>query len=307
LPAGLSIQYSYAALPEAKLRDFPTTEIPAMTNLLIASTIWALSFGIIKYFLTDLPPLFVSAARLLTTFLIFAPFLTIRKLHKSDAAALALTGAVQYGLMYIFYISSFRYLLAAQVALFTVFTPLYVVLLDSHAEGKYNGRFFLSALLAVCGTIAVMRFSGGDLRGFILVQLSNICFAWGQLRYRTIASGLPSCGDTTLFAWVSAGACAAAMLPALAGSIPHFTARQALWLLYLGAVPSGLCFFLWAKGSKTVNAGTLAALNNLKIPLGAAAAVMLFGERPGWARFTLAITAIAAATLLSGRNNGNKA
>lgn len=272
-----------------------------MINLLIVSAIWALSFGIIKYFLADLPPVFVSAARLLLTFLIFAPFLKIGKLRKSDAAGLALTGAVQYGFMYLFYIHSFRYLLAAQVALFTVFTPLYLVLLDNYRVKRFDRRFFLSALLAVCGTLTVMRFSGGDMRGFLLVQFSNICFAWGQLRYRTLAARLPPCGDTALFAWVSAGACAAALVPALAGGVPHFTMRQALWLLYLGAVPSGLCFFLWAKGSKAVNAGTLAALNNLKIPLGAAASVMLFGERPGWARFVLAITAIAAATFLSER------
>ncbi len=272
-----------------------------MTSLLIVSVIWALSFGIIKYFLTDLPPVFVAAARLAVSFLIFVPFLKLGKLRKNDAAALALTGAVQYGLMYLFYIYSFRYLLAAQVAFFTVFTPLYVVLLDSHAGRKYNGRFYLSALLAVCGTVAVMRYSGGDLRGFMLVQLSNICFAWGQLRYREIAARLPSCGDTALFAWTCAGACAAAAIPALWAGIPHVTMRQALWLLYLGAVPSGLCFFLWAKGSKTVSTGTLAALNNLKIPLGAAASILLFGERMSWGRFTIAITAIAAAGVISER------
>ena len=39
-------------------------------------------------------------------------------------------------------------------------------------------------------------------------------------------------------------------------------------LTYLGIIASGLGYFMWNKGACLVNAGTLASMNNLLVPLG---------------------------------------
>ena len=62
------------------------------------------------------------------------------------AAAL---GALQFGAMYTFYVASFRHLAAWQVALWTVFTPLMVVLIDDVMARRTRWRPWLAALLAV--------------------------------------------------------------------------------------------------------------------------------------------------------------
>lgn len=60
----------------------------------------------------------------------------------------------------------------------------------------------------------------------------------------------------------------------------HFAPTGHQWLIiaYLGAIPSGLGFFLWNVGATRVNAGVLAAFNNAKVPLGIATSLLVFGE-----------------------------
>ena len=79
-----------------------------MALLLLVSVIWAFSFGLIKRL--GLDGTFVSAARLGLAFLVFLPFLRWRGLAARTALQLAGIGAVQFGLMYLAYNESFRYL-----------------------------------------------------------------------------------------------------------------------------------------------------------------------------------------------------
>ena len=53
-------------------------------------------------------------------------------------------------------------------------------------------------------------------------------------------------------------------------------------LLYLGAIASGLSFFLWNIGARKVNAGALAIFNDLKIPLAVIVSIIFFGEQANW-------------------------
>ena len=80
-----------------------------MWLLLLVSIIWAFSFGLIKR-LTGFDGAFISAARLGLALLVFLPFLRLRGLATRTAFALAGIGAVQFGLMYLAYNESFRYL-----------------------------------------------------------------------------------------------------------------------------------------------------------------------------------------------------
>ncbi|HBA92554.1 MAG TPA: EamA family transporter, partial [Anaerolineaceae bacterium] len=90
-----------------------------MIYLLVVSLIWAFSFGLIKGQLTGLDANFVAAARLVISLAVFLPFLRLRNVPGRLRLRLILTGAVQYGLMYIAYTYAFQYLQAYEVALFT--------------------------------------------------------------------------------------------------------------------------------------------------------------------------------------------
>jgi drug/metabolite transporter (DMT)-like permease len=123
----------------------------------------------------------------------------------------------------------------------------------------------------------------GTATGFLLVQVSNVCFAFGQVRYRDLTSRLAGVRDHEVFALLYVGACIVSSVPLLAlapSGLPGLTGKQLIVLGYLGMVPAGVGFFLWNVGARKVNAGTLAAMNNAKIPLAVLVSIALFGERP---------------------------
>ena len=255
-----------------------------MLYLLMASVIWSLSFGLIGNLLAGLSPAWLAMVRLAIAALVFLPF--ARRVPFRTGAALFLIGMVQFGFMSLAYMSSFRYLKSHEVALFTVMTPVYVAVINDLLSRKFHGANLLAALLAVCGAGVILWkgvASNLPLIGFLLVEASNLCFALGQLAYRELLgrSAEPH-ADRHVFFWLYLGGLAA-MLPlglrdALA-SAAHPTAAQAAALLYLGTMVSGLSYFLWNSGAHRVPAGALAVMNNLKIPLGVAFSLLVFGER----------------------------
>ena len=209
--------------------------------------------------------------------------------------------------MYVFYIQSFRYLAAHQVALFTILTPLYVAAAADLLEGRFRPLHFWSALLAVGGS-AVIVYSGvarsGLLAGFLLVQASNLCFALGQLLYRRLAPPGRGWKDRDAFAWLYLGGAAAAALAMLLFSGPPrlgLDSGQWLVLAYLGLLASGVGFFLWNVGSLRVSSGLLAVFNNVKIPLAILVSLVFFGERTDLLRLGLGGALILAGLAMNSR------
>ena len=256
-----------------------------MWLLLLVSLAWGFSFGLIKGNLNGIDSNFVSCARMALSLLVFLPFIKFKKIDKSLFWKLFLTGVFQFGVMYIAYIASFKYLKAYEVALFTIFTPLYVTLIDDLINKKFNKLYLVTALLAVLGTWVIERgdiLSTGVLTGFLLVQASNLAFAFGQLYYRKLMVDRHDIKDSAVFGVLYLGATAVtalAMILFTPMSTLALTGKQIWTLVYLGIFASGICFFLWNIGSRQVNAGALAILNDLKIPLAVAISLLVFGEQ----------------------------
>ena len=80
------------------------------------------------------------------------------------------------------------------------------------------------------------------------------------------------------------------------------TGSQALTLLYLGGVASGLGFFLWNQGAARVNAGMLAVMNNAKVPLGIAVSLLFFGEHAYPPAVIASLALLVAAAVLAHRD-----
>ena len=275
-----------------------------MLNLLIVSLLWAFSFGLTKGLTSGLDGTFVATARLFLALLVFLPFLRFKGLTPRTAATLAGIGAVQFGLMYLAYNESFRYLPAYQVALFTITTPILVTLFADALDRKFRSRALLAALLAVLGTGLVVFQSGAldaTLRGFLFVQLSNVAFAVGQIAYKRFRVTHSSLRDRDIFALPYAGAFVVALTVMLLK--PSFSVTlegtHLLTLAYLGAIASGLGFFLWNKGATQVSAGTLAVMNNAKVPLAIACSLLFFGESADLPRLLVSLAIFAAAVWLA--------
>jgi drug/metabolite transporter (DMT)-like permease len=275
-----------------------------MVWLIVVSCVWAFSFVIIKGTLTGLDSNLVSLVRMLFSLIIFLPFLRIKGIKISEAIWLAVIGSIQFGLMYVSYIAAYAYLPAHMIVLLTTTTPLFVILFNDGLEKRFNGMFFIAALCAVAAGV-IVKYPAQEISvtitGVVLVQLSNLAFAAGQVMYKRFASRRPVLKDSSVFGLLYLGA--VMVTAGFSACTVHLDEIRLsvtqLWALgYLGLIASGLCFFFWNHGAKSVNAGTLAVMNNLKIPLGIIVSIVFLSEKTDYPRLGAGFVLMAAALII---------
>ena len=281
-----------------------------MFQLVAVTLLWAFSFSLIgEYLAGNVDSYFSVFTRVLLASLLFLPFLKFSVLTGLQKLTLAALGALQLGVMYIFFYHSFLYLSVPEVLLFTIITPLYIAILNDALFRRFTPFHIVCALIAMGGA-AIIRFQGVSTdiwAGFFIVQGDNICFSLGQVGYRKfIASFCVPVAHYQIFGWFYLGALAIA-LPAffLFGNISQLPNTVTQWgvLVWLGVVASGLGYYLWNQGALKVSAGTLAIMNNALIPAGLLVNVLFWQKDVDFGRLALGGGIIAAALWLSHRHS----
>jgi drug/metabolite transporter (DMT)-like permease len=278
-----------------------------MIYLLLVSVVWGFSFVIIKGTLVSLDSNFVSFVRLLISFAFFLPFIRPSAIPLPDKLRLMFIGGVQFGLMYVLYVASYQYIPAHAIALLTTTTPLFVTLISDLHERKFHKTFLLAALLAVAGG-AVIKLPeqpvSATLYGILLLQISNVAFAYGQIAYKRLMDSRRMMRDRNVFGFMYGGGVLVTVVCSLATTdFIHLSVQRQQWmaLAYLGAVASGLCFFLWNLGARKVHEGTLAVMNNLKIPVGVIASLVILKEPTDFPRLLAGCALFAVALWINNR------
>ncbi len=255
-----------------------------MIYLAVVSIIWAFSFGLIGSSLAGLDSFLVATLRLGIASLAFLFFLRVRTIGAIDRIRLVLIGAIQFGVMYGCYMKAFQFIPSHIVAIFSITTPIYVVLIHNFRQKRFSKKLILVALLSVVGAgiIKAQSVPSGDIwMGFSLMQGAGVSFAFGQVAYRDWKKENPEVVDHLVFALLSLGGlvsvgCFSFLLTDF--SDLNISLEQWQSVVYLGIVASGLGFFLWNKGATIVNPGTLAAFNNAVVPLAILCSLFVFGE-----------------------------
>ncbi|KAB0302117.1 DMT family transporter [Vibrio fortis] len=256
-----------------------------MRYLVGVTLLWAFSFSLIGVYLAGQVDSWFSVwMRVALAGLVFLPFLKFRGISKKLIAKLMTIGGIQLGLMYCFYYQSFLLLSVPEVLLFTVFTPIYVTLIYDFLKGQFSPWYLVTAAIAVAGA-AFIKFAGVNdnfLMGFLVVQGANLCFAIGQVGYKTIMEQesieLP---QHTIFGYFYLGAlCVASVAFLLLGNPEKLPTTSTQWsiLIYLGLIASGLGYFFWNKGASMVNAGALAVMNNALVPAGLVVNILIWNR-----------------------------
>ena len=264
-----------------------------MNYLIGVTLLWSFSFSLIGVYLAGQVDAYFSVlTRIALASLVFLPFLRRRWLRPDLVVKLMALGAIQLGIMYLFYYHSFLLLTVPEVLVFTIFTPIYVTLIHDLLEGRFKPTYLWGALLAVLGA-AVIRFDGlteSYVMGFLVVQGANLCFALGQVGYKVLlAREAQQPPQLAVFGCFYLGALVIA-LPAwwLLGQ-PQYPTSGLQWgiLLWLGIGASGLGYFLWNKGATLVSSGVLAIMNNALIPAGLLVNLVLWGKDTDLFRLSL--------------------
>jgi drug/metabolite transporter (DMT)-like permease len=263
--------------------------------------------------LTDLDPNLVSFIRIIISLLIFLPVMRLKKIKDPKLALhLLVIGAIQFGLMYVSYIYAFQFLKAYEVALFTILTPIYVSMINDMLNKRFDHISFVSALVAIigAGVIVYSKLESPDfITGIMMVQVSNLCFASGQVYYKRLMTKYSSIKSSDVFALMCMGAMAITGIFAF-GTVDFSTVSinnsQLMSLLYLGLIASGLGFYLWNVGTIKAKISSLAVMNNAKIPLAVLISIFIFGEKANWTRLIIGGGLMVVSVIISERYSSSK-
>lgn len=242
-----------------------------MNKLIFVTILWAFSFSLIGEFLAGKVDSYLAVfVRVTLASLVFLPFTKFRGVNPKLALGIMGIGAVQIGLMYLCYYNSFLYLSVPEVALFTIFTPFYVTLIYDAFSFKFRPLYLFSVGVAVFGALIIKygAINEGAIKGFLLVQGANICFGAGQSAYKALLERY-DVDQKKVFGYFHFGAFFVAVIAFITLGNPakfHVDLTQTLVLLWLGAVASGVGYFMWNKGACEVDSGVLAIMNNALIP-----------------------------------------
>ncbi len=247
-----------------------------MRYLVLVSLIWSFSFGIIKYELTNVDPFFISYSRNLIA-LIFFTCVSIYQLKKFKwDMQLIFIGAIQFGLMYIFYTQSYQYFEEGQghlIATFTITTPIFVSIADKYFfKNKFTYKECLAIFLVILGSY-LMRYNIVNLRdywhGFLLIQCANFFFAFGQILFKNWNTENINSNIVANFSQLFLGATLITFISYLlfGPASNELTETNKFFILFLGLIASGIGFLLWNVGTTQVSSKRLAIANNLVVPL----------------------------------------
>ena len=255
-----------------------------MKYLFLVSILWSFSFGIIKYGLSEVDPLFISYARSLIALLFFSSISIYQlKRFRWDINLIAI-GAIQFGLMYIFYIQSYQYLPAYLIATFTITTPIFVSIADKYFFRKDRTSKNLLAIFLVLLGSYLMRYNIVNpidyWSGFMLIQCANFVFAWGQVWFKQWNIKNKDTDIISNFSQLFLGATVVTSLSYffISDNNVQLTDINLLALLFLGLCATGIGFLLWNIGATQVSSYRLAVSNNLVIPMAILNSIIFFGE-----------------------------
>ena len=246
-----------------------------MGFLVFVTVLWAFSFSLIGEFLAGrVDSYFAVLTRVLLAALVFLPLTRWRGVPAGLKKGILVSGMLQFGITYVCLYQAFSYLSVPEVLLFTIFTPLYVTLVDDALNRRFSPAGLMAAAVATLGA-GVIRYDGLSedfITGFLLLQIANITFAAGQVGYKHVMARYPlPIPPWRTFGYFFFGALIVALPSFLIfGNADRLPGTLTQWgiLAWLGLAASGLGLFLWNRGACYVDAGTLAVMNNALVPAG---------------------------------------
>ncbi len=252
-------------------------------------------------------PFFIAFVRLASAFAVFVFF--YKKISFYKIIRLFLIGATQFGLMYFFYLKSYQYLKAYEVAVLTITTPIMIVCIHSLLERTISLTQILAALLSVMASGVVVYHSTEfnlAVKGVLYVQLSNFFFSLGQILYKKYFPHSRTESFAEFF-WLVLGALVfisavlVTQMLMLSKPVPISELNTTQWLvmIYLGSIATGIGFYMWNLGAKRVSTSQLAVLNNAKVPLAVLVSWLVFKENVQLLQVTVSIALFGTALYLS--------
>ena len=279
-----------------------------MGLLIFVTVLWAFSFSLIGEFLAGrVDSDFAVLTRVVLAALVFLPLTRWRGVPGGLKLGVLVTGMLQFGVTYLCLYRSFSYLTVPEVLLFTIFTPLYVTLIDDALYRRFSPIALVAAAVATLGA-GIIRYDGlsqGFITGFLLLQVANFTFAAVQVGYKHTMMRFPTeLPAYRTFGYFFFGALIIALPSFLIfGDASRLPTTSLQWgiLAWLGLAASGIGLFLWNRGACHVDAGTLAIMNNMLVPAGLLVNLVIWNRDADLLRLAIGGGVIALSLWLNAR------
>jgi drug/metabolite transporter (DMT)-like permease len=257
---------------------------------ILVTVLWSSSYVLIKWGLSDMPPLFFATLRYSAAFavLVVAELLTGSRgditgvRGRRQTTLLVVAGLAGYTVAQGFQFVGLYYLPAVTTSFLLNLTPFFVLVLgvsvlDERASALQLGGFVL-ALVGAWAFFSERASWDGQWFGVLIVIVSGLGWAIyvGVIRLLQRSGGTGSLRLTTFTMGV--GVAGMAALTVLSGQYSAVTASGALIIVWLATVNTALAFFLWNWTLKTIPAYELTVLQDLMLAEIALFSLAFLGE-----------------------------
>lgn len=244
---------------------------------IIVTLLWSSSFVLIKWGLSDIPPLYFATLRYALAFVILLAVQASfgRREHKPDPAGrgrvglLVVAGIAGYTVAQGFLFVGLFYLPAVTTSFLLTFNPLLVLVLGVGFLGEGASLLQLGGLgLALAGAWAFFSAKvawEGQWLGVLIVVVSGVGWAvyLVMIRFLQQSGNVGSLRLTTTTMGI--GVAGMAVLTLLSGQYATLTTNGVLTIVWLATANTALAFFMWNWALRSIPAYELTVLQNVML------------------------------------------
>jgi drug/metabolite transporter (DMT)-like permease len=258
--------------------------------LLFVMVIWGSTFVVTKAALDDLPPMLFALLRFCVASLLLVPLALLRggigkrarPLPWATVSLMALTGVALY---YVGFNLALTYTTAAQGALVQSAIPaITAIMAMAWLRERVSRRRMLGIGLAVAGVILVVARSTPDatapapLAGNLLMFGTVAMWAVYTMLAKRTADVDPVVVTAIVSVLGTLMLIPAALVEATRSALPSISVANWLRIAYLGAFPSAICYLLYSRALRDLEASQVGTFVNLVPVIGVASSVAFRGE-----------------------------
>jgi len=286
-------------------------------SILFVMIVWGSSFAVTKIIVNDVPPLTlafyrcsIGALTLLSIFIARNKRSIPNYLAGIPWGIIILLGFLGVTVFYIFFNISVKMTSASVGALLQGFIPVCIAVLAAiFLKERLSVKQVIGIIISVTGVILIgfLSHSEGDVANSITGNLLMIIavIAWGIY---TIISKKVADKDPLLITSLSTLVGALLLLPAaifenFGTGWPQVSPANWLIIFFLGAMASGICYFLYNKSLQLLSAAQVGNFINLDPLVGFIIALIFLHESVNTLQIIGAVLVVAGIILSTGRHN----